>query len=95
MNSRATGNEGRLLRAAIVVGLMTCPGVATPVDTTEDGLRTVERSLAEENWSAALSRIEQEAAAHPEDCTLRAWLAWIEIESGRGDPAESFERRGA
>jgi hypothetical protein len=83
------GSRWRLPRAAIVAGLAALPAATALADTTEDTLRVVQRSLAEEDWPAALSRVEEAAAAHPEDCTLRAWLAWIEIESGRGDPAES------
>jgi len=75
--------------AAIVLALVAFPAVATAADLTEDTLRVVQRSLAEENWPAALSRLEQAVAAHPEDCTVRAWLAWVEIESGRGDTAEA------
>jgi hypothetical protein len=75
---------------AIVVSLVVCPAFASPADSTEEVLRAAQRSLAEENWRAAQARIEQAAAAHPEDCTVRAWLAWIDIESGRGDPAEAL-----
>jgi hypothetical protein len=89
MNERTKGIGWRLLWAALVVGAVARPAGAAPPDTTEDTLRAVERFLAEENWPAALSQVEGAVAAHPEDCTLRAWLAWIEIESGRGDPAES------
>ena len=88
VNERTKTAGCLLLWVAIVVGAVPRPAAAS-ADTTEDTLRAVERSLAEENWPAALSRIEEAAAAHPEDCTVRAWLAWIEIESGRGDPAES------
>ena len=89
MSPRAAGTGWRRLCAAIAVGLVASPAGATSADAPEDTLRVVRQSLAEEDWPAALSQIEQAAAAHPEDCTVRAWLAWIEIESGRGDPAEA------
>jgi hypothetical protein len=89
VSPRAAGTDWRLLCAAIVVGLVASPAASNPADATEDTLRVVQRSLAEENWPAALSQLQQAVAAHPADCTLRAWLAWVEIESGRGGPAEA------
>jgi hypothetical protein len=89
MISCTAGMDWRLPCAAVVVGLLPGPVTAAPADAPEDALQVVRQSLAEEDWPAAVSRLEQEVAARPEDCTLRAWLAWVEIESGRGDPAES------
>jgi hypothetical protein len=66
------------------------PAPAAPAEPAEDALRVVERSIAEENWPAARARLEEASASHPDDCTVRAWLAWFEIESGRGEPAEAL-----
>lgn len=89
-----TGPRWRAVCAAIVLGLVTCPAMAIPQDATEEALRGVERSLAEEDWPAVRSQLEGAAAAHPESCTVRAWLAWFEIESGRWDPAEALLAAG-
>jgi hypothetical protein len=73
--------------AAVALASMVSPTLASPPASEEDALRAVEQSLAEGDWLAARSRLEQAAAVRPEDCTVRAWLAWLEIESGRWDPA--------
>ena len=86
---RGAGRWWRLPWAAIVVSLVARPAFAIPADPTDEALRAVRESLTEENWPAALSQLEQAVAAHSENCTLRAWLAWVEIESGRGDTAEA------
>jgi hypothetical protein len=74
----------------VVVGLVARPAGAAPAGPSEDALRAARRSLAEEDWPAARARLEEAAAAHPEDCAVRAWLAWFEIESGRMDAAETL-----
>jgi hypothetical protein len=78
------------LPTAIALCLWAGLGSAAPADRAQDSLRAVERSLAEENWPAARAELERAAAANPEDCTLRAWRAWLEMESGRAEPAESL-----
>jgi len=93
VSSRAAGRGCRLLEAAFVV-LAACLAAAAPAEPSEETLQVVQRSLAEENWPAARARLEQEAVAHPEDCAVRAWLAWFEIETGRGDPAEPLLAAG-
>jgi hypothetical protein len=81
----------RLTRAALVVGLMAGPVEAAPAAaSSDDTLRAVQLSLAEEDWPAARARLERAASADPADCAVRAWLAWFEIESGRGDPAAAL-----
>jgi len=94
MSSRTARMGWRLPCATIVVGMLACPAFATPADPTEDTLRAVRQSLAEEDWPGARARLEQAAATRPGDCVIRAWLAWFEIESGRGDPAEALLRAG-
>jgi hypothetical protein len=90
VSSVASGAGRRLPWAVIVLSLTVRPAFAVPADPTEDALRAVQRSLAEEDWPAARARLEQAAAAHPGDCAIRAWLAWFEIESGRTDPAQAL-----
>jgi hypothetical protein len=80
--------------AAIAFGVLSPPATTAAQNAVDDTLRVVQRSLAEEDWPAARSRLEQAAADRPEDCTLRAWLAWFEIESGRGGPAEALLAAG-
>jgi hypothetical protein len=80
----------RLPWAAIAFGLVAHRAVATPADAPEDSLRAVRRSLAQEDWPSARAQLEGAAAAHPESCAVRAWLAWLELESGRGEPAEAL-----
>jgi hypothetical protein len=94
VSSGVAGCRWRLLYVAIVVGLAASAAMAAPRDATEDVLRAVGRSLAEQDWPSARSELERAAAEDPENCTLRAWLAWFEIESGRGDPAEALLRAG-
>jgi hypothetical protein len=76
--------------ATVALALMVSPAAASPPASSEDTLRVVQRSLAEGDWLAARSRLEETVAARPEDCTVRAWLAWVEIESGRWNAAESL-----
>jgi hypothetical protein len=80
----------RRLPATILLGLGAGLAVAAPADEAQDSLRVVERSLAEEDWPAARVELERAATASPEHCTVRAWLAWFELESGRAEPAESL-----
>jgi Tetratricopeptide repeat len=92
VSSPAAGKKRRSVPAwaVVAVALMASPAAASPRASPEDTLRAVQRSLAVGDWLAVRSRLEQAAAAHPEDCTVRAWLAWVEIESGRWDPAEAL-----
>jgi hypothetical protein len=79
-------------RWALPAAIVLCAGLgdAAPAERGQDSLRTVERSLADDNWPAARAELERAAAASPEDCTVRAWRAWLELESGRAEPAESL-----
>jgi hypothetical protein len=81
--------------AALVLGVLVPAEAAKPESGPEDTLRAVERSLAEGDLPAARSRIESAASARPEDCTVRAWLAWLEIESGRPEAAQALLAAGA
>jgi thioredoxin-like negative regulator of GroEL len=83
------GTGRGLLPAAIVLALVARPATAFP-QAAEDTLRLVERSLTEEDFAAARSHLERAAAEHPQDCAVRAWLAWFEIESGRESPAQAL-----
>jgi hypothetical protein len=74
--------------AAIVACLGAGPALAAPPDAGE-ALRGAERALAQEDWPAVRSRLEEAAAVHPDDCTVRAWIAWFEGESGRAEAAEA------
>jgi len=87
------GRRPSWLRFAALLAFSTArPAVAIAAEPAQDALRAVHRSLAEEDWPAARTRLEEAAAAHPEDCAVRAWLAWFEIESGHGDPGEALLR---
>jgi hypothetical protein len=84
----------RWLPAAIALCLGAAAAGAAPADDVQGSLGVVERSLAAEDWPAARAELERAAAASPEDCTVRACRAWLELESGRAELAESLLATG-
>jgi hypothetical protein len=74
----------------LALSLAASPAAADTRDGTAQTLASVERALAEEDWLAARALLEHAAAAEPEDCTVRAWLSWFEIESGHAEKAEAL-----
>ncbi len=71
--------------AAVSVSAETLPA-ASPGN---DALAAVAQALSQGDVLAARSRLARAAAEQPDDCAVRGWLAWFEIETGGWGSAQA------